>query len=221
MRQHSGMKSFSFISLVTLVLAGNASSVGANPSCTGLPSAATPESESPHPESHGGVWMRDLGSGFRRGTREWGVGIGGGFGTRTLGSRHKHDLVIGTVRYGRSLGGNWSVLYELFGGVQVSPSNELLVGVTPFLRYHFPTGGRWLPFASAGVGLTYTTIREPDLGTAFEFNLQGGVGTHYFFQDDAAVTLEYRWLHLSNGGIDSPNRGTNTQMLMAGVSWFF
>lgn len=166
-------------------------------------------------------WREGPGSGFRRGTRQFGFAVGGGPGLRTLGSRQHHDLVLGSLHYGRTLGRNWAWQAELFGGAQVRPEDELLVGGTYLIRYHFPTHSRWLPFANLGAGLTYTSIREPDLSTGFEFNLVGGIGTHYFYARDTAVTLEARWLHLSNGGLDSPNRGTNTVMLFGGLSWFY
>ena len=101
------------------------------------------------------------------------------------------------------------------GFVPAMLAREVLIRRSP-LR-----GSRWLPFANLGAGLTHTSIREPDLSTGFEFNLVGGFGTHYFYAKETAITVEARWFHLSNGGLDSPNRGTNTVMLLAGLSWFY
>ncbi|MFN3648295.1 MAG: acyloxyacyl hydrolase [Armatimonadota bacterium] len=197
--------------------------------CVAYPAAAAETGEAP-PAGTGetlpraavdGVWDRGLRDPFRPGGRQWGFAAAGGLGLKTLGSRQQHDLILGTVHYGRHLSPRWSWLVEAFGGVQVSPEDEFLAGGVFLIRYHFTPGRRWVPFATVGAGLTYTSIRRPDLGTGFEFNLQGGLGMHYFFEPDQAFTLEGRWLHLSNAGIDSPNRGANTVILLGGVTWFF
>jgi lipid A 3-O-deacylase len=88
-------------------------------------------------------------------------------------------------------------------------------------RYHFATGSRWVPFVSAGVGVAYTNIAGRDLSNGFQFNLQAGAGTHYFLQEGLALTLESRWSHLSNAGLNRPNTGLNSQMVFAGLSRFY
>jgi len=64
-------------------------------------------------------------------------------------------------------------------------------------------------------------IRNGDLGTTFEFNLQAGAGTHFFVQKDLALTFQYRFIHLSNAGMEFPNLGVNTSTFLLGFSWFF
>jgi len=78
-----------------------------------------------------------------------------------------------------------------------------------------------VPFVDGGVGLSATNIDSVDLTGTFQFNVQAGAGTHYFLGDRIALTGQYRWLHFSNAGIQEPNHGTNTQMFLAGLSWFF
>jgi len=78
-----------------------------------------------------------------------------------------------------------------------------------------------VPFVNLGAGLSLTDIRGVDLSTAFEFNDQIGAGVHYFLSEDSAVTLQYRWFHLSNAGIRLPNNGTNMQMVVLGMNGFF
>lgn len=63
-----------------------------------------------------------------------------------------------------------------------------------------------------------TDIGEPDLNTTFQFNVQIGVGTHYFFLDDMALTLQVRGIHLSNAQIVMPNNGTNSILFMIGAT---
>ena len=116
--------------------------------------------------------------------------------------------------------GNWELWGEFLGGAQFQPSRRYLFGLLPLVRYNFATGSHYVPFMDVGPGFSYTNIRGPDLSTRFQFNVQVGTGMYYFVREAAALTLQYRWLHVSNAGIEEPNRGVNTQMFMVGVNWF-
>jgi opacity protein-like surface antigen len=117
--------------------------------------------------------------------------------------------------------GNLELLAELFAGGQFNPYGRYFVGLTPFIRYNFATGSRWMPFVEFGAGVSATNIEGPDLTGTFQFNLQPGAGLNYFISKRTALTVQYRWLHFSNARIALPNHGTNTQMFEVGVSWFF
>jgi lipid A 3-O-deacylase len=172
-----------------------------------------------------------LGQGFTSGAKEAGFAVVGGFGLRVFGGRHPHDLTLGSLHYGWVFSdvvakghwyqGNWELLGELFGGAQYNSRVAYLAGITPGLRYNFITGTRLVPFVHAGVGATLTDIRAPDLGSTFEFNLQAGTGLQCFFRENAAFTVQYRFIHISNAGIRQPNQGLNAHAVFVGVSWFF
>jgi len=180
-----------------------------------------------HPLS---IWTNGIGSGFREDTIDAAFTLGAGFGTRVFGSPQTHDLVLGSGSFGWVFSdaaekdewwrGNWEWLNELFSGVQVSGVSRYFLGWTTGLRYSFATGTRWVPFIDGGVGLSGTDMGRPDLGQPFEFNVQVGTGTHYFFRENVALTLQYRWLHFSDGGISDVNKGVNTQMFEGGLTWF-
>ena len=70
--------------------------------------------------------------------------------------------------------GNSEFRAELFGGTQFNADTRWVLGLTPHLRYSFATGTRCIAFVEIGAGVTLTHIRKPDLGGAFQFNLQGG-----------------------------------------------
>lgn len=177
------------------------------------------------------VWKSDIGSGFERGISTLSLEAGGTYGLAVFGSRQAHYLGLGSLSYGRMLGGgraeerwcrgNLELRVELFGGVQYSPSGDWLIGLTPHLRYNFATGTRWVPFVDAGAGFTATGIGPPDLSNTFEFNLQASVGVHWFLRHDLALTAEARYLHLSCAGLTSPNLGLNTVAGMIGLTRFF
>jgi len=174
------------------------------------------------------IWADGLGNGFSKGAREVELSLETGVG---LGIHENHDLALASIRYGKILGrvrgechwyqGNWELLGELFGGAQYSPHRAYLVGVTPLFRYTLATGSRWSPFIEGGFGPSLTDIGRPDISTTFEFNIQGGVGTHYFWDEHHAVTVQCRLFHLSNAGIAKPNLGVNSCVFLIGTSWFF
>ena len=177
------------------------------------------------------IWQDSVGQGFRSTTHTFSVEAGTGVGIAAFGSTQAHDLALMSLSYGHMLGpvqgeghwyrGNFEYRIELFGGAQYSPSSEWLVGLTPHLRYNFATGTRWIPFFDAGAGVTATGIKHPDLGGTFEFNLQPGVGMHWFVRDNLALTGEVKYLHMSCAGIDKPNLGLNDVIGWIGLTWFF
>lgn len=178
-----------------------------------------------------GIWKDDAGSGFRKGVTEIGFSVGGGLGSSIFGSVEAHDLALAKLCFGKVLSdvvagdnwysGNWEGVGEVFGGAQFNPREAYVIGLTPVLRYNFATGTRWVPFFDAGAGVTLTDIGRPDLGGVFQFNLQTGPGVHWFFRKDTVLTLQYRFMHISNASIQDPDHGVNTSVFYVGVSRFF
>ncbi len=177
------------------------------------------------------IWKGGIGSGFRKGTLHAGISFGGGPGTPLDHAQLRHDAVEGALDFGwvfsdvkagaTAFRGNFELLGELFGGFQTHPRTRHFVGLTPILRYDFATGSRWVPFVNAGAGLTETDIGGTDLAGEFQFNLQAGAGTHFFVSEDLALTVQCRFLHVSNAHIEEPDRGSNTLMVLLGLTWFF
>ncbi len=177
------------------------------------------------------VWVNAVGSGFRKNTLQAGFALGAGFGIKGVGGEGSHDLAVASANLGWVFSdvmcknawfrGNWELVGELFSGAQFSPNDKAIGGLTGLIRYNFATGSRWVPFIEGGAGPCGTGIGKPDLSTTFEFNDQAGVGVHYFFRDNKTLTLQYRFIHLSNAGIEEPNHGLDTQLFLAGMNWFF
>jgi len=117
--------------------------------------------------------------------------------------------------------GNFEFRLELFGGAQFLPRTEWVMGLTPHLRYCFATGTRWIPYIDGGAGVSATSIREPDLGGVFQFNLQAAVGVQRYVTDTVAVTVQAGYFHMSSADIYKPNNGVNCVTGMAGVTFFF
>ena len=177
------------------------------------------------------LWAGEVGEGFNRGAHELELSSGAGAGMAIFGTRQYHDWVLGAVDYGWVLTdvvgnghwyrGNWELMADVFGGFQFHPNHAYLFGAAPLLRYDFATGTRLVPFVNIGAGVSGTDIRNGDLSTSFEFNLQFGAGVHWFLCDHAALTAQYRLMHLSNAGMEAPNLGVNNSTLLVGVAWWF
>ena len=184
-----------------------------------------------HPQGPEGIWNGEIGDGFIKNVREADVSFTLALGLGSLIDCNNHDLALGTFHYGWMFGdvvgkdhwyrGNWELLGEAFAGAQYHPNAAYVAGVTPMIRYNFATGTRLMPFINGGAGSSVTDIGNPDLSTIYEFNLQAGLGFHYFWRKNAALTFESRYLHFSNASIKLPNQGVNTVSFLVGFSWFF
>ena len=227
------MNAYARIAVLSSILVAPPPSVTGAAEVPGPSTSATTNSvvlaELSPPEST--IWQDGVGQGFRSTVQTFSVEAGVGVGMASFGSTQAHDLALMSLSYGHMWGpvlgkghwyrGNFEYRIELFGGAQYSPESQWLVGLTPHLRYNFATGTRWIPFFDAGAGVTATGIEHPDLGGTFEFNLQAGVGMHWFVGDNLALTGEVKYMHMSCAGIDKPNRGLNDVIGTIGLTWFF
>jgi len=177
------------------------------------------------------IWVDDVGSGFRSDVQSIGFSLGGYHGFAKCGSHEAHHMALTSFSYGSMLGpargknhwyhGNWEIQIELFGGAQVDPDLDWIVGLTPHVRYNFATGTSLIPFVDFGAGITGTGIGSPDLGSTFQFNEQAGVGAHWFVKRDVAMTFSALYMHISNAGISKPNCGVNGVKFAIGLTFFF
>jgi len=134
---------------------------------------------------------------FGRGAQILGVNAGATHGMKIFGSKERHRLFLGLISYGRImrdgrrwLRGNIELCGELLGGSQFHPENDKLIGLAGHVRYNFVNALPLVPYMDVGAEATLTEIREPDLGGAFEFNLQAVAGLDYWFGQSTAMGLE-------------------------------
>lgn len=114
----------------------------------------------------------------------------------------------------------FSVVSEGILGGAVHPGGYL-IGHEILLRLDGKPKRRIVPFFNAGAGVLKTSInaRAPELSGGIQFNPQGGFGVQYFFNPQRAFVLEYRYMHMSNNGIQLPNLGLNASMITIGFRW--
>jgi len=94
------------------------------------------------------------------------------------------------------------------------------VGLTPLnLKWNFATRGRLAPYVELSGGVLFTTHEVPTRTSNVNFTPSAAFGTH-FLGDKLAWTLEARYLHISNAGLDRLNPGINTFEVKLGVGKF-
>lgn len=108
-------------------------------------------------------------------------------------------------------------------GQIVDQSPTFMIGLVPAqLEYKFLNSNRsWAPFMFAGVGAAWGDFFQgsAEISTAFEFILQTGAGVEYFFANGTAVNFNYRFWHLSNSNVKTPNVGINAHVFSFGYSF--
>ena len=95
------------------------------------------------------------------------------------------------------------------------------VGLTPVLRIQQTDKSMISPFLEGGIGIHYlseTSVSE-DRRFGCNFSFADHVGAGITFGPRNAFELMYRYQHLSNAGICSPNQGINFNEIRLGY-WF-
>jgi len=114
----------------------------------------------------------------------------------------------------------FSVVSEGILGGAIHPGGRL-IGHALLFRLDGRPVNRVVPFFDFGAGVLHTSLAEraPELSGTTQFNPQGGLGIQYFFNPQRAFVFEYRYMHMSNNGIQEPNHGFNSSMITIGFRW--
>ncbi|MEK6664800.1 MAG: acyloxyacyl hydrolase [candidate division NC10 bacterium] len=103
----------------------------------------------------------------------------------------------------------------------LEPSTATAEGLKVALRYHFLGASPIFPYVEVTAGAGGTSLNVPEKRSDFTFVLEAGIGLGYFLIDGVQLTAGYRFQHISNGNVESPNRGFNSDAGVVGVSFFF
>jgi lipid A 3-O-deacylase len=164
------------------------------------------------------------------GSWEFGVRSGYSFGQRDV------EMVPVNARIGYTLfrGKKWiiphgalqigiepfaSVITKVANPSQRSGSLEL-GGVLPALTYYFDLGYNIYPYVEGGLGMLYTDLRGYNLGGHFSFMEMVGTGVTYFLNENIAISVGWRFRHISNASLYDDNAALNTDTIMGGISYF-
>lgn len=109
---------------------------------------------------------------------------------------------------------------ELMGSVIDKLGTRYEIAVTPLLLdWRYDQGGGVVPYVEGGFGGLWTDLTRVSIGGRFEFSNQIGVGARFQLGEGYELTLGYRFRHISNAGLRSPNHGINTSFLIFGLGW--
>jgi hypothetical protein len=86
-------------------------------------------------------------------------------------------------------------------------------------RLYWSRDRRWVPYASLGAGLLWTSLNVPEIDRIFNFQIFYGAGVRQVTRKGPGLTIELRNHHISNAGTRGENLGVNALTLLAGLEW--
>lgn len=99
-----------------------------------------------------------------------------------------------------------------------------VVGVAPMVRKLLPEiKSGLIPFFEAGAGLnliSHNGIKDRKFGGCFIFSIMAGAGIEFKLKNHP-IKFSYRYRHLSNGGVYSPNEGIDSHYLIFSTGFKF
>jgi lipid A 3-O-deacylase len=181
-------------------------------------------------------WAGSFEEPLRKGTTEWGIMAGYGLSNSLGPSKSGIDFVTLMPRFGYVFAGiqaNPPLKGSLEGVVEAVPAlvafedSQTIYGggFNLLLRYDFATGTRVVPFLEGGAGILLSTPQSTDRqsqfrASQFNFTLQIAPGIRYFLNKRAALSLEYRFHHISDANTTEHNPGLNSDFVLLGFSIF-
>jgi lipid A 3-O-deacylase len=178
------------------------------------------------------AWAQNVTSeSFSRG--RWELGAFAGGGTGLFGASYTQYVIVG-ARFGRILthehlhgwprgdfayAGDFMPIYDVYsGGRRIYGGN-----FTPIiLKWNFTANHRFVPYILlSGGGLVSTSNVPPGDTSDFNFDAGGSFGVNLFTRRRQAITLETRWMHISNADLGTYNPQLVSNFLFTiGYTWF-
>lgn len=230
-----------FFAILAIIAAGSVS-VKAQVATVSTADSSTAGSVSPVPDVTDGPYT------LKQGDNEFGFWAGGSFKATTAfaglteAEASDRKFFLAAIRYGRTLYANDSIALQYtldaiplavatgnitssttIGGVTTFQRDTAYgAGVTPLgLQLDFANGSRVHPFIHVNGGLLVfnRSVPLPDAG---KLALVGetGTGVRIFTSERRAVTLGFKFHHISNGDRSGSNRGLNQFIFYGGFSIF-
>jgi len=155
----------------------------------------------------------------------WSLLVGGGTSHPGWGKTEEKvetvDLLLRYTKINPQIRGkDWyrhqrNLLIEIPVHFLTSPSEPPMFGLYFSGQLLFRPGADLQPYLFAGGGPVYTEASIPGTSSNLKGAYQAGVGFK-FPVGDARWSLEYRYHHVSNGGIEKPNDPLNSSKVLLG-----
>ena len=179
-------------------------------------------------------WAGSFEEPLRKGTTEWGIMAGYGLSNSLGPSKPGIDFVTLMPRFGAfaEIQANPPFKGSLEGVVEAVPAlvafedSQTIYGggFNLLLRYDFATGTRVVPFLEGERGsYSRRRNRRPAISVsclAIQLYLAIAPGMRYFLNKRAALSLEYRFHHISDANTTEHNPGLNSDFVLLGFSIF-
>ena len=110
---------------------------------------------------------------------------------------------------------------EPFINPVLEPETNIETGVNLLVKYAFPLNDKLMPYVKFGAGPSFMGMDTREQSTRFNFVDTAGAGFSWFIKNNFSLDVEYRFRHLSNCSIDSPNKGIETHSVLLGFSYKF
>jgi len=167
------------------------------------------------------AWGSELREPCSRGRTEFGVLLGYGENHKIpSATKDRFAFDVFSARYGRDTSHRTQVAVETCVGHQVNGADNLAVSATINYRRYFMVQGKTALGFDLAVGGMHLKDKVPELGTRLNFTEQAGLVLKRELGPDRAFVVEYRFCHISNAGIKTPNIGVNTSIIRAGLAWY-
>lgn len=102
-----------------------------------------------------------------------------------------------------------------------SPDNNVEAGFSLLAKYGYSLTPRLLCFINGGAGALFTSQHAHEISTQVNFIPQLGGGFQCYLANNFFLTIEWRYRHMSNAGIKTPNGGIDNNLFLAGISFAF
>jgi len=135
-------------------------------------------------------------------------------------ARLEHDLK-GQLPFLAAQRGTLSLYLEPQINPVVSPEADWEIGIGLGLKYRYPLSNRIAISVMGSIGPHYVSVVSKDQANGFIFSDTIGGGLSWFLTEKAALSVEYRFRHLSNASIRKPNGGINNHIGTVGYTLFF
>ena len=104
----------------------------------------------------------------------------------------------------------------------ISPTgNDVEFGISFGLKYRYPFTQKLSGYVLGSVGPHYITVKSTDQANGFIFFNTVGAGFSFSLTEKTALSLEYRFRHISNADTKEPNVGIDSHVGAIGYSMFY
>lgn len=103
----------------------------------------------------------------------------------------------------------------------VNPETDIECGIGFGLKFMYPVTNNLSAYILGSTGPHYISVNTEKQANGFIFSNTIGAGFYYFLTKKSAITVGYRFRHMSNAETSNPNNGIDNHFGTIGYSIFF